>query len=89
LANAGAITKASLQDALAKRGDKDGTVEQLLIDEYQVAPAQIGQALALFYGVAYEPYSKARFNTEKLHGMLKRGFLSEQGWSPLEETFDG
>jgi type II secretory ATPase GspE/PulE/Tfp pilus assembly ATPase PilB-like protein len=89
LANAGAITKASLQDALAKRGDKDGTVEQLLIDEYQVTPAQIGQALALFYGVAYEPYSKARFNTEKLHGLLKRDFLSEQGWIPLEETFDG
>ena len=89
LANAGAITKASLQDAFAKRGDKDGTVEQLLIDEYQVTPAQIGQALALFYGVAYEPYSKARFNTDKLHGMLKRDFLSEQGWIPLEETFDG
>ena len=89
LANAGAITKASLQDALAKRGDKDGTVEQLLIDDYQVTPAQIGQALALFYGVAYEPYSKARFNTDKLHGMLKRDFLSQQGWIPLEETFDG
>ena len=89
LIHAGAITKASLQDALAKRGDKDGTIEQLLIDNYQVTPAQIGQALALFYGVAYEPYSKARFNTDKLHGMLKRDFLSEQGWIPLEETFDG
>jgi type II secretory ATPase GspE/PulE/Tfp pilus assembly ATPase PilB-like protein len=89
LANAGAITKAGLQDALAKRGDRDGTIEQLLIDEYQVTPAQIGQALALFYGVAYEPYSKARFNTDKLHGLLKRDFLSEQGWIPLEETFDG
>ena len=89
LVNAGAITKASLQDALAKRGDKDGTIEQLLIDDYQVTPAQIGQALALFYGVAYEPYSKARFNTDKLHGALKRDFLSEQGWIPLEETFDG
>ena len=89
LIHAGAITKASLQDALAKRGDKDGTIEQLLIDDYQVTPAQIGQALALFYGVAYEAYSKARFNTDKLHGMLKRDFLSEQGWIPLEETFDG
>jgi type II secretory ATPase GspE/PulE/Tfp pilus assembly ATPase PilB-like protein len=89
LVNAGAITKASLQDALAKRGDKDGTIEQLLIDEYQVSPAQIGQALSLFFGTSYEPYSQARFNTDKLHGMLKRDFLSEQGWIPLEETFDG
>ena len=89
LVNAGVIGKAALQDCLDKRGDIDGTVEQLLIDEYQVTPAQIGQAMALFYGVPYEPYSKARFNTDKLHGALKRDFLSEQGWIPLEETFDG
>ena len=89
LVNAGVISKAVLQDCLAKRGDKDGTIEQLLIDEYQVTPAQIGQALGLFFGVPYEPYSKARFNTEKLHGALKRDFLSEQGWIPLEESFEG
>jgi type II secretory ATPase GspE/PulE/Tfp pilus assembly ATPase PilB-like protein len=89
LVNSGAITKMALQECLAKRGDKDGTIEQLLIDEYQVTPAQIGQALALFFGVSYEPYSKARFNTDKLHGALKRDFLSEQGWIPLEESFDG
>ncbi len=89
LVNSGAISKAGLQDCLAKRGDKDGTIEQLMIDEHQVTPAQIGQALALFFGVPYEPYSKARFNTEKLHGALKRDFLSEQGWIPLEESFEG
>ena len=89
LVHAGVIGKSALQDCLDKRGDKDGTIEQLLIDEYQVTPAQIGQALALFYGVPYEPYSKARFNTDKLHGALKRDFLSEQGWIPLEESFDG
>ena len=89
LVNSGAVSKAALQDCLDKRGDKDGTIEQLLIDEYQVTPTQIGQALALFYGVPYEPYSKARFNTDKLHGALKRDFLAEQGWIPLEESFDG
>jgi type II secretory ATPase GspE/PulE/Tfp pilus assembly ATPase PilB-like protein len=89
LVNSGAISKAGLQDCLAKRGDKDGTIEQLMIDEHKVTPAQIGQALALFFGVSYEPYSKARFNTEKLHGALKRDFLSEQDWIPLEETFEG
>ena len=31
LVNAGAISKAALQDCLAKRGDKDGTIEQLLV----------------------------------------------------------
>ena len=89
LVNSGAITKMGLQECLSKRGDKDGTIEQLMMDDYQVTPAQIGQALALFYGTTYEPYSKARFNTDKLHGALKRDFLSEQGWIPLEESFDG
>jgi type II secretory ATPase GspE/PulE/Tfp pilus assembly ATPase PilB-like protein len=89
LVNSGAITKMALQECLSKRGDKDGTIEQLMIDEHQVTPAQIGQALALFFGTTYEPYSKARFNTDKLHGSLKRDFLSEQGWIPLEESFDG
>jgi type II secretory ATPase GspE/PulE/Tfp pilus assembly ATPase PilB-like protein len=89
LVNSGAISKADLQDCLAKRGDRDGTIEQLMLDEHQVTPAQIGQALALFFGVSYEPYSKTRFYTEKLHGALKRDFLSEQGWIPLEESFDG
>ena len=89
LVNAGAISKATLQDCIDKRGDRDGTIEQLLIDEHQITPAQIGQSLALYYGVPYEPYSKARFHTDKLHGALKRDFLSEQGWIPLEETFDG
>jgi type II secretory ATPase GspE/PulE/Tfp pilus assembly ATPase PilB-like protein len=89
LVNSGAISKADLQDCLAKRGDRDGTIEQLMLDEHQVTPAQIGQALALFFGVSYEPYTKARFYTEKLHGALKRDFLSEQGWIPLEESFDG
>ena len=89
LVNSGAMTKMALQECLSKRGDKDGTIEQLLIDEYQVTPSQIGQALALFFGTTYEPYSKARFNTDKLHGALKRDFLSEQGWIPLEESFEG
>ncbi len=89
LVHAGAVSMAVLQECLAKRGDKDGTIEQLLMDEHQVKPAEIGQTLALFFGVPYEPYSKARFNTEKLHGALKRDFLSEQGWIPLEESFDG
>jgi type II secretory ATPase GspE/PulE/Tfp pilus assembly ATPase PilB-like protein len=89
LVHAGAIGMTELQACIDKRGDKDGTIEQLLIDQYNVTPAQIGQALGLFYGVPYEPFSKARFNTDKLHGALKRDFLSEQGWIPLEETFDG
>jgi type II secretory ATPase GspE/PulE/Tfp pilus assembly ATPase PilB-like protein len=89
LVNAGVISAPVLQECMSKRGDQDGTIEQLLIDEHQVTPAQIGQVLALFFGVTYEPYSKTRFNNQKLHGALKRDFLVEQGWLPLEESFEG
>ena len=54
----------------AEDGIRDAQESRGLGDVYKRQPAQIGQALGLFYGVPYEPFSKARFNTDKLHGAL-------------------
>ncbi len=89
LLHSGAIAADALQHCLTQRGDQDGTIEQLMIDQFNVTPKQIGEALALYYGCQYESYSPTRFKTDKLHGKLKRDFLSEQGWIPLEESFEG
>jgi type II secretory ATPase GspE/PulE/Tfp pilus assembly ATPase PilB-like protein len=45
--------------------------------------------LAKFFGVPYEPFSEGRIRSENLHGKLKREFIAEQGWIPLEESPDG
>lgn len=54
--------------------------------QYQIRPAQIGPSLAKFFGVPYEAFNSGRIRSEMLHGPLKRDFLVEQGWIPLEES---
>ena len=61
----------------------------MLLTDYQVRPAQIGPSLAKFFGVPYEPFNAGRIRSEMLHGALKREFIEEQGWIPLEESPDG
>ncbi|MGH6625922.1 MAG: hypothetical protein ACRECD_05170 [Burkholderiaceae bacterium] len=57
--------------------------------EHQIRPAQIGPSLARFFGVPYEPFSTGRIRSEMLHASLKRDFIEEQGWIPLEESPEG
>jgi type II secretory ATPase GspE/PulE/Tfp pilus assembly ATPase PilB-like protein len=39
--------------------------------------------------VPYEPFNATRIRSEMLHGPLKREFIEEQGWIPLEESPEG
>jgi type II secretory ATPase GspE/PulE/Tfp pilus assembly ATPase PilB-like protein len=39
--------------------------------------------------VPYEPFNAGRIRSEVLHGPLKREFIEEQGWIPLEESPEG
>ena len=64
-------------------------VEQVMITQFQVAAAEIGQSLARYFDVPYEPFQANRLRVESLHGMLKRDFVDKQGWIPLEESADG
>ncbi len=89
LVASGVMTADELQQCLRDAREKGQTGEQLLLNDYQVRPAQIGPSLAKFFGVPYEPFSEGRIRSENLHGKLKREFISEQGWIPLEESPDG
>ncbi len=74
-----------IQDARA-----DGkSVEHFLMAQYKIKPAQIGPSLAKFFGVPYEAFNSGRIRSEMLHGALKREFIEEQGWIPLEESPEG
>ena len=64
-------------------------IEQLLLSNYSAQPPQIGASLARFFGVPYEGLYPDRIRSEPLHGTLKRQFLEQQGWIPLEETPEG
>ena len=59
------------------------------MSQYKVRPNQIGPSLSKFFGVPYEPFNAGRIRSEMLHGPLKREFIEEQGWVPLEESPEG
>ena len=89
LVSDGVMTASELQQCLQDARTQGLTVESLLLSQYQVRAAQIGPSLAKFFGVPYEPWSEGRIRAEALHGALKREFIEEQGWIPLEESPTG
>ncbi|WP_296448200.1 GspE/PulE family protein [Rhodoferax sp. UBA5149] len=85
----GVMSAQELQQCLQEARNDGQAVEQVLMAHYKVRPAQIGPSLAKFFGVPYEAFSAGRIRSEMLHGSLKREFIEEQGWIPLEESPEG
>ena len=85
----GVLTREELQTCIGKAREEGHPVEHMLMSDYQIRPAQIGPSLARFFGVPYEPFNAGRIRSEQLQGPLKREFVEEQGWIPLEESPEG
>ena len=85
----GVLTQEELQKCIGKAREEGHPVEHVLMSDYQIRPAQIGPSLARFFGVPYEPFNAGRIRSEQLQGPLKREFVEEQGWIPLEESPEG
>ena len=85
----GVLSDDELSKCIQKAREQSETVEHLLMADHRIRPAQIGPSLAKFFGVGYEPFNSGRIRSEMLHGPLKREFIEQQGWIPLEETTDG
>jgi type II secretory ATPase GspE/PulE/Tfp pilus assembly ATPase PilB-like protein len=83
------MTAQELQDCLQQARQEGKPVEQVLMAQYKVRPAQLGPSLARYFQVPYEPFTASRIRSELLHGSLKREFTQEQGWIPLEESPEG
>jgi type II secretory ATPase GspE/PulE/Tfp pilus assembly ATPase PilB-like protein len=83
------ISATELEEATRTAREKDTNVEDILVDEYKVKLPQIGQSLAHYYGVPYEPFSADRIKPMDLLRNLKRQFVEQSLWLPLEEGKDG
>ncbi len=64
-------------------------IEDVLIDEFQVKPPEIGVALGQFFSVDYESFKPERVKPMDLLRNLKRDFVESNAWVPLEENKDG
>jgi type II secretory ATPase GspE/PulE/Tfp pilus assembly ATPase PilB-like protein len=85
----GLLTGDELSQCVSDARTEGKSVEHLLMAQYKIRPLQIGPSLAKFFGVPYEPFNAGRIRSEMLHGALKREFIEEQGWIPLEESPEG
>ncbi|MEI6802903.1 MAG: ATPase, T2SS/T4P/T4SS family [Burkholderiales bacterium] len=89
LVSDGVLTETELTQCIQDAREEGRHVEHLLIANYKIKPQQMGASLAKFFNVPYEPFNPGRIRSEMLHGALKREFITEQGWIPLEESPEG
>jgi type II secretory ATPase GspE/PulE/Tfp pilus assembly ATPase PilB-like protein len=71
----------------ARRKNLD--IEEVLQTEFQVKQAAIGSALAKFFGVPYEAYKPDRIKPIDLLRNLKRDYVEQNHWLPVEEGAEG
>ncbi len=64
-------------------------LEDVLVKEFGVKPAVIGAALGQFFGVPYEPLRPERIKPLDLLRNIKREYVDENRWLPLEDTPEG
>ncbi|MFC5548284.1 GspE/PulE family protein [Massilia aerilata] len=83
------LSGAELEQATRAARDRDSEVETVLVEEYRVRPAIIGQALSTYFGVPYEPFRADRIKPVELLRNLKQQYVEENGWLPLEDGKDG
>ena len=87
---AGAVLSADeMELALRSSRRKNIDIEDVLLDEFQVKVAVLGESLALFFQCPYEPFRADRLKPLDLLKNIRREFAAESGWLPLEEGKDG
>lgn len=82
------ISAAQYKQAVLEARNKRRELEDILIDELKVKASQIGQALSLFFNVPYEGYKADRIKPFALLKNLKKDYIENNGWLPVDETKD-
>ena len=83
------LTGEELQAATTSARQKGVSVETVLIEGIGISPTDIGQALARFYRVPYEPFKADRIKPVDLLRNFKRDYVEQNQWLPLEDSVEG
>jgi len=87
---ADAVISAAEFELAARTARRKGVdIEDVLIDEFQVALPALGKALSTFFGVPYESHKSDRIKPTDLLKNLKREYVESSHWVPIEETQEG
>ena len=68
---------------------KNIDIEDVLLGEFQVPFASVGAALAQFFAVPYEAFKAERLKPMDLLKNLKRDYVEQTLWLPIEDSKDG
>ena len=85
-----AVMSSSELDLATRSARRKGvSLEDVLIDEFQVKLPSLGKALASFFGVEYEPFKSERIKPADLLKNLKRDYVANNHWVPVDDTKEG
>jgi type II secretory ATPase GspE/PulE/Tfp pilus assembly ATPase PilB-like protein len=83
------ISVQDLEVATRKARQTGSDVEEVLISELDVPVATIGSALSRFFNVPYEPYKADRIKPMDLMKNIRREYVEQNHWLPVEEGPEG
>ncbi|KAF0166931.1 MAG: type II secretory pathway ATPase PulE/Tfp pilus assembly pathway ATPase PilB [Rhodocyclaceae bacterium] len=83
------ISPQELELATRTARRKNLDIEEVLVNEFQVKHQALGVALGKFFNVPYEPFRPDRIKPADLLKNLKRDFLEQAKWAPVEEGPEG
>ncbi len=83
------ISAQELELATRSARRKGIDLEDVLQSEFQVTSAVLGGAVSKFFGVPYEPFRLERIRPLDLLRNLKRDYVEQTQWLPVEETPEG
>jgi type II secretory ATPase GspE/PulE/Tfp pilus assembly ATPase PilB-like protein/GAF domain-containing protein len=89
LVTSAVISAEELELAQRSARRKGLDLETVLIDEFQVKVAALGEALSSYFGVPYEPYKPDRIKPPDLLKNMSREFCQTNQWIPVEDTKEG
>src|SRR3954468_24871743 len=83
------ISAEELELATRSARRKNLDIETVLIDEFQVKLNAIGEALAAYFEVPYEPHKADRVKPLDLMKNMSREFVESSLWIPVDESKEG
>ncbi len=83
------ISAEELELATRSARRKNLDIETVLIDEFQVKLSAIGEALAAYFDVPYEPHKADRVKPMDLMKNMSREFVESSLWIPVDESKEG
>ncbi|CAB1368579.1 GspE/PulE family protein [Denitratisoma oestradiolicum] len=87
---ADAVVTADELDLAKRTARKDSrSIEDILVEQFQVKLPVLGLALSKFFNIPYEPHNPERMKPVDLLKNLKREYLEQNQWAPVDDTAEG